>query len=125
MITWVDALAKALPFLPLFRQAPLAVRKLVELAADVAAVREHGTETVRTALLSVAGHCTPDGTLAMGGSDVELRLAVLATGSAPAGPVKRTLSCVLAAATMTTLPMIIGAGVLLSVAVAACPLTGA
>ncbi|UUV29960.1 M56 family metallopeptidase [Amycolatopsis roodepoortensis] len=124
VITWVDALAKALPFLPLFRQAPSAVRKLVELAADVAAVREHGAETVRTALLSVAGRGTPDGTLAMGGSGVELRLAALANGNAPAGPVKRALTCVLAAATMTTLPMITGAGVLLSIAVVACPLTG-
>ncbi|AIG80434.1 Hypothetical protein AJAP_38240 [Amycolatopsis japonica] len=125
VITWVDALAKALPFLPLFREAPSAVRMLVELAADVAAVREHGAATVRTALLSVAGHGTPDGTLAMGGGGVELRLAALTNGGAPAGRAKRILACALAAATMTTLPMFTGAGVLLSVAVVACPLTGA
>ncbi|MGB3442419.1 MAG: M56 family metallopeptidase, partial [Actinophytocola sp.] len=42
LVAVVDALRVTLPFVPLFRAAPRAIRDLVELAADVAAVRACG-----------------------------------------------------------------------------------
>ncbi|MGW4592714.1 hypothetical protein ACWEKJ_35815 [Amycolatopsis thermoflava] len=42
LVALADALRTALPFLPLFRDAPGALRELVELAADVAATRRCG-----------------------------------------------------------------------------------
>ena len=122
--TWVDALAAALPFLPLFRRAPAAIRELVELDADVAAVRACGSDVVRRALIGVAGHGTPEGTLAMARDSVDLRLARLETGRLPAGRLRRVLSCGSAAAAATALPVLTGSVLLLGIAVVACPLSG-
>ncbi|MEU4445261.1 M56 family metallopeptidase [Actinosynnema sp. NPDC050801] len=72
-----DALATALPFLPLFRHAPAVVRELVELAADAAAVRACGVDDVRAALLGVSGNGTPGSALAMGRDSVDVRLELL------------------------------------------------
>ena len=124
LITWVDALGQALPFVPLFRRAPAAVRELVELAADVAAVRACGTHTVRTALVGVARHSAPDGTLGMAQGNIDLRLARLESGKAPAGRLRRTLSCGFAAAAVTALPALTGSAVLVAIAVVTCPLSG-
>ena len=124
VLTWVDALGKALPFVPLFRRAPAAVRELVELVADTAAVRACGADAVRTALIGVAGHSAPDGTLAMAQGNVDLRLARLDSGKAPAGRLHRVLSCGFVAAAATALPAITGSALLVGIAVVACPLTG-
>ena len=124
LLTWVDALATALPFFPLFRRAPAAVRELVELDADVAAVRACGPDVVRRALLGVAGHGTPEGTLAMARDSVDLQLAKLDSGRAPAGRFRRTLSCGSAAAAAAALPVVTGSVLLVSIAIVACALSG-
>jgi Zn-dependent protease with chaperone function len=124
LLTWVDALAKALPFLPLFRRAPAAVRELVELDADVSAVRTCGSEVVRRALLGVTGHGTPEGTLAMARDSVDLRLARLATGRAPSGRFRRSLACGGAAAAAAALPVVTGSVLLLGTVMVSCLLSG-
>lgn len=124
LIGWVEAMGQGLPFVPLFRRAPCAVRELVELTADAAAVRSHGAEAVRAALLAVAGHGAPDGSLAMARDGVAVRLARLDAGIAPPGRLRQAFSCGFAATAATSLPVLMGATLLFGVAVAACPLSG-
>ncbi|MCE7004582.1 M56 family metallopeptidase [Kibdelosporangium philippinense] len=122
LITWVDALAVAIPFVRLFRQAPAAVRELVELAADVAAVRACGADTVHSALIGVCRDGSPTDALAMARDGVELRLARLCGGIAPAGRIRTNLACGLTAAAAVALPIWTGIWVLLSIALVSCPI---
>lgn len=120
LVTAADALRAALPFVPLFRHAPRAVRDLVELTADVAAVRACGTDAVRAALLCVARHGAPSTSLAMAQDAVDLRLARLRFGSRPPGKVRRTVSCGLTGVTAAVLPFLTGIGLMLGVAFITC-----
>ncbi|MFI7285032.1 M56 family metallopeptidase [Micromonospora chersina] len=74
LVSAVEGLASAVPWLPLTREAPAAVRLLVELRADAAAVRECGQAAVRGALLSFAGAPHPPSALSMAGGEVGIRL---------------------------------------------------
>lgn len=74
LVLLVEVLARALPFVPLFRAAPPAVRVLVELAADATAARSCGCEGVRDALRSVTADLVPTESLAMSRDAVEARL---------------------------------------------------
>lgn len=74
LVSAVEGLASAVPWLPLTREAPAAVRLLVELRADAAAVRECGHAAVRNALLSFAGAPHPPSALSMAGGEVGVRL---------------------------------------------------
>ncbi|MGH3518398.1 MAG: M56 family metallopeptidase [Haloechinothrix sp.] len=121
LVAIVDALGKSLPFVPLFRKAPDALRELVELAADVEAARKHGNGAVRSALLCVTGDGTPQGALAMARDAVDLRLERLSLGTQPLRPGRRALSCGIAGLGAATLPFLTGALLLLAVAVVACP----
>ncbi|MFX0577734.1 M56 family metallopeptidase [Nocardia nepalensis] len=78
LLTWVQTLGAALPFVPLFRGAPAAIAELVELSADSVAARACGPEAVRSALLHMAMRCPPTGALAMADQAIEHRLARLA-----------------------------------------------
>lgn len=114
-----DIVAAALPFVPLFRTAPAAVRVLVELAADAAAARQHGTSTVRAALLSVTGGAIPGHALAMSRDAVDARLLWLAEdrGSLRRLPVRTGY----AVATMvTTVPAIATVGLVALIVTAYC-----
>lgn len=59
LVTVADALAAALPMVPLLRQAPDAVRTLVEFAADHRSADHHGPETVGAALVNVHAQSGP------------------------------------------------------------------
>ncbi|MEU5941068.1 M56 family metallopeptidase [Micromonospora sp. NPDC047548] len=74
LVSVVEGLAAAMPWLPLTREAPSAVRLLVELRADAAAVRECGQSAVRAALLAFAGAPHPPSTLSMAGAETAIRL---------------------------------------------------
>lgn len=74
LVGFADVLRSGFPFLALFRAAPSAVRELVELAADDAAVRRYGADTVRAALIRVVGEPPPDTSLAFGRDALEARL---------------------------------------------------
>jgi Zn-dependent protease with chaperone function len=116
-----DALATVLPFLPLFRRAPGVVRELVELAADAAAVRTCGVETVRAALLRVSGDGTPGSALAMGRDAVEVRLEHLARRRDRPDPVRTALACGAACAAAMVAPLVTAFAGLLAVVLLACP----
>jgi beta-lactamase regulating signal transducer with metallopeptidase domain len=120
LVATADAVHATLPFVPLFRQAPRAIRDLVELAADVAAVRDCGAPAVRTALLGVARHGAPSTSLAMAQDAVDLRLARLRHGTRPPGRVRQAVACGLTGVTAAILPFLAGTGLLLSVAVITC-----
>ncbi|WP_439659471.1 M56 family metallopeptidase [Lentzea sp. HUAS TT2] len=110
------ALASAVPWTPLTRRSPELVAALVELAADATAVRAHGADAVRSALLTMTAGGTPPAALAMAGNCVELRLRNLV--GAPHASGTRTW---LAGAFAMMLPMAIGSALLAVAAFAMCP----
>jgi Zn-dependent protease with chaperone function len=120
LIAVADALRTAVPFLPLFRQAPPAISELIELSADVAAVRDCGRAAVRSALLMVSSHGAPSTSLAMAQHAVDMRMARLLTGPPPPGKLRRTISCAMAGMTAVALPFLLGAGLLMGVALFSC-----
>ncbi len=121
LIAVVDALRGTVPFVPLFRAAPGAIRDLVELCADVAAVRTCGRAAVRTALLTVARHGAPSMALPMAQDAVDLRIARLRHDAPVPGRARRVVSCGLTALTAVSLPFVGGAGLLVALAVLVCP----
>jgi beta-lactamase regulating signal transducer with metallopeptidase domain len=121
LVAIVDALRVTLPFVPLFRAAPSAIRDLVELAADTAAVRTCGRAAVRTALLTVTRHGVPSMALPMAHEAVDLRIARLRYDMPVPGRARRVASCVLAALTALALPLLTGAGLLAGLAAVLCP----
>jgi Zn-dependent protease with chaperone function len=124
LIAVVDAMSAVLPFMPLFRRAPTAIRGLVELAADVAAVRTCGVATVRAALQCVAWHGAPGAALAIADDATDLRMARLHPAVTTPGRIRRATTCGVAGTVATVVPFVTAAGLLLTVAVAACPMTG-
>ncbi|MFJ8813761.1 M56 family metallopeptidase [Amycolatopsis thermoflava] len=122
LIALADALRAALPFVPLFRQAPDSLRQLVELAADVAAIRHCGPGAVRAALLGVSGCGAPATALAMARDAVDVRLARLEEGTVPSRGLRRMMRCGAAGITAVVLPFVAGAALTVSIALVACPL---
>ncbi|GAA3361899.1 M56 family metallopeptidase [Saccharopolyspora gregorii] len=106
LVLVVTALAKALPFVPLFHAAPPAVRVLVELAADAGAARRCGARSVRAALHAVTGDTTPATSLAMSRESVQLRLQWLRAAT----PANRHRVCCVAAVAASTSPALIAIG---------------
>ncbi|MEU6646030.1 M56 family metallopeptidase [Saccharomonospora sp. NPDC046836] len=122
LIATADTLRTVLPFVPLFGQAPCALRELAELAADTVAARRCGPAAVRTALLKVSSHGAPSPSLAMAQEAVDLRLARLRFEPVTPGRLRRAISCGLAGMTAATLPVVTGLVLLLGVAAVICPL---
>lgn len=84
ILVLAEALAAAMPFVPLCRQAPDALRTLVEFAADHRAADRWGADAVGSALLALqsggSGPGAPPVALAMSRDAVTARLCWLATG---------------------------------------------
>ncbi|NKQ52878.1 M56 family metallopeptidase [Amycolatopsis sp. K13G38] len=121
LLALADALRTAFPVVPLFQQAPAALRELVEIAADVAATRAHGPAAVRAALLCVSGRGAPGRALAMARDAVPLRLARLNRGTRPPGRARRVASCGAAGIAAALVPFAVAGTVVIALAVAACP----
>jgi Zn-dependent protease with chaperone function len=118
LVLMVEILARALPFVPLFRAAPPAVRVLVELAADAAAARACGAGPVLAALRAVTGDAVPSGSLAMSRESVELRLHWLVP--ARRGSVLRHRAACVVAACASASPALVGVGVVAALALLYC-----
>jgi len=103
----VDAAAAAVPVAPLFRAAPGAMRELVELAADVAAVRRCGATAVADALrlLSAAPRT---GGLGMGTTAAGRRLTYLQRRPIHSGSAGRSVRCTVAGLIAATVPAVLG-----------------
>ncbi|MEC3974391.1 M56 family metallopeptidase [Amycolatopsis sp. H20-H5] len=119
LISLADTLGKALRVVPLMRKLPGAIRVLAELAADRAAARQCGCETVRSALASVTSPSAPPSALAMAGGDVAVRLSELSLqpGKPPLGARLRAVAGGLGA---TLAPLIVASGMLLATNVLGC-----
>lgn len=107
LVLVVTALAKALPFVPLFRAAPPAVRVLVELSADAAAAQRCGPRSVRAALRAVTADAVPATSLAMSGESTRLRMHWLGSPT----PVGRLRARCAAAAVASASPAVLAVGV--------------
>ncbi|MBW0104400.1 M56 family metallopeptidase [Pseudonocardia sp. KRD291] len=111
-----DALASAAPMVPLYRQAPGAIRRLIELAADDEAARQAGAPVVHRALLRIAvqgGGAPPAAALGASGSSgspIEGRLDRLAHPNGPRPRLLRLGERVVLVATGLTAPLSAGVG---------------
>lgn len=111
LVGLAEALAVALPRLPLMRTSPVLVRTLVELAADRAAARIHSAATVRAALVAMGVAGTPGHSLAMGRDAVSVRLRWLEAAN-PTGRGRQMATAGLAGISAALAPAAIGAGAL-------------
>lgn len=106
IVAWCDVLATALPFVPLFRRAPAAIRTVLEVLADHHAARVTSPAAVRSALTAVTSSGStlgPEWSLRTG-DDTVLRLKSLNSR----GPLRSpNLACVSAATAVLALSMII------------------
>lgn len=120
LVVLTEALATALPFVPLFRHAPAAMRLHVEFAADAAAVRRYGSATVRAALLALTSGQEPDHALGMAANDITLRLNRIDTPPRSGG-LRLTVSRGTAALTPALTPALLGIGALAAALTLSCP----
>ncbi|NUT96264.1 MAG: M56 family metallopeptidase, partial [Saccharothrix sp.] len=121
LIAVSEAISTVLPFLPLFRHGPGAVKALVELAADEAAVRACGVDAVRAALLRVSRHGGAAGSaLAMGRDAVEVRLERLARPGRRRHPLVNGLACLATGTAAVVLPAFCAVGGLLVLTAVGC-----
>jgi Zn-dependent protease with chaperone function len=124
LVALTDSLGTALSFVPLFRDAPAAMRQLVELAADVSAVRTCGVTAVRSALVGISQHDAPGVALAMARDAVDVRLERLhRTSSVPRG-VRRGLSCGIAGMFAAVIPLLSALSLLIATGLVTCPIVG-
>ena len=124
LVGLAEAVAGALPWLPLMRSSPGFVRTAVELCADSVAARHHGRNAVRSALLGMAAGNVPRFALGMGGHCTELRLSVLESDRHDRGPVTRTVRSGVAGATAVALPTVTSAALLALATLTSCPVLG-
>lgn len=124
LVGLAEAVAGALPWLPLMRSSPEFVRTAVELCADSVAVRHHGRQAVRSALLGMAAGGAPLFALGMGGRCTELRLTVLDSDRHQHGRMTRTVRSGIAGATAVALPAVVSAALLALVTLTSCPVLG-
>lgn len=123
LLAAAEALAWALPFLPLLRHASAALRDLVEFAADATAIRRCGARALHDALARVAGLDLPPTALAAGNQAVDLRLRRLANPRPVHGSTRRALGAVLAGVGSLIAPMALAGLVFVSAVAVFCPAT--
>lgn len=123
LVGFAQSLAAALPWLPLARHAPGFVRTCVELAADGTAMRAHGSDAVRSALLSMSRGAVPGHALGMADEAVQLRLDRLDRSRDP-GQLRRTVGSGLAGLTAVVLPLAVSTVLLGTAVVMSCALLG-
>ncbi len=119
-VALADALAAAIPGVPLFRLAPARIRRLVEFAADTAAARRHGHAAVAHALGVIGNHDVAPGSLAMMGGDLNARLVRLGEPDRSTHRHPRIASHVCSAAVTAALPTAVAGSLIASVALFAC-----
>lgn len=117
----VDAVAAALPCVPLFRYARVDIRELVELAADRAAVDRFGASCVAEALRALTDAVPPapmasaaGDALAMADTAVVRRLHRLQNNTPPKLSSSRNFWCAVAAVVVPPLPSAVGLALLVA-----------
>ncbi|MGW5051368.1 M56 family metallopeptidase [Actinokineospora sp. NPDC004072] len=120
LVGLADALGTALPFLPLTRALPAAIRTLVEMAADRAAAATCGAAAVRGALTRIGLTASPPGALSIADDDVGGRIERLRRPPR-SGRVQRAVELALTLPAAIALPGAVGIGILAAGALT-CPL---
>jgi Zn-dependent protease with chaperone function len=120
LLATAEAIAWALPMLPLLRQARAALPDLVEFAADATAARRCGARVLHDALARIADVDLPPTALAAGSRVVEQRLRRLASSVATRGPARRVLGASLMGAAFLVAPVAIAGLAFVSAATIAC-----
>jgi hypothetical protein len=83
VLAFARALAAAIPWLTLFSKGARDIARLLEISADHAAARSHGSQTLLDALLALStGGPMPHGAVGAAGTDVLARAEHLAAPSA-------------------------------------------
>ena len=108
LVAVVETIAAALPAVPLLREAPSAIKDLIELSADAQAARRCGPAAVQEALSRLTGQPTSAVGLAMAGRLTQTRLLRLATGRSGASQTVRVVGCVAVALAALALPAAAG-----------------
>ncbi len=117
MVLAAEIFAAALARVPVAIVGAAQVRRLVELAADDAAVRRHGRWPLAEALLVMAHANTPAGALAAAAGSVSERVLRLAAEPAPLGALRASAAAAaLAAAALVPLAAVVVPAALLSAA---------
>ncbi|SMD25250.1 M56 family metallopeptidase [Lentzea albidocapillata] len=120
LVAAADAVATALPILPLFKRAASSIRELVEMSADLAAARTHGADTVRAALLRVSCHGAPDSALAMSRDALDVRLDRLQWRRRMPNRTRRLLSSGIASITAMALPVVTASAAMFALMLLTC-----
>lgn len=89
-VTTAEALARAFPFVPLFRTAADEIAHCVELAAADVAARRHDSRVIAAAVLCIAGAPIPRSALGASGQRVARRVRRMLTQHPPLGRIART-----------------------------------
>ncbi|MGH3775992.1 MAG: M56 family metallopeptidase [Pseudonocardiaceae bacterium] len=124
MVAIAEALAAALPWLPLTRRSPHLVRALVEVSADSAAARSHGAGAVRSALLGMSAHLTPVHGLGMARDCTALRLNLLSSHRPVHSRLRRSLRSGLAGTIAAFMPALASTAFLVAGILASCAVLG-
>lgn len=114
VLNFADAIANAFPHSRTFRTAHTEIARLVELAADDAAVVNTGRFTLAEALLTLNGDQRPTATLAAGGSTAALRVRRLIDAHPPLR-ILPTLTTACLALSVLVAPIAVAAGPALAV----------
>lgn len=120
LLAAAETVAGALPFLPLAREAPTALRDLVELAADATAARHCGARVLHDALTKVTGLDLPPSALAAGNHAIDVRLGRLTETRHVRGRAQRTARAAAVGAASITAPSALAA-VVMTVVLTLCP----
>ncbi|MFC5996076.1 M56 family metallopeptidase [Pseudonocardia hispaniensis] len=123
LVAAADVLARALPFVRLFRTARIELREQVELAADISAVRACGADAVGSALVTLTGACTPEHALAMARDAVDLRLRHLAMVAQPPSRWRRLTGCGVFGGIVAGAPLLAACGLLIATSLLATAAT--
>jgi Zn-dependent protease with chaperone function len=121
LVSLADALGKSLRFIPAFRRLPMAIRILVELAADRAAVRQCGPDVVRSALTAISSRDTPPKALGMSGGDIAFRVSRLGHHQLRKTMLGARLTAVVGGACVALTPAIIACALLVISNAIVCP----
>jgi Zn-dependent protease with chaperone function len=115
LVAFAQCLARAYPSVPVFVWGYEQVRRLVELAADDRASRDHGRSSIANAIVVLAGTAPPTAALALGTEATEVRLQRLTEQQTPLRPGAHrrlralVVAMVLAPALVAILPALIAA----------------
>lgn len=115
------ALRRAFPGVPLFRDALEEMTRLVEMAADDAATREHERLTVATAIVRLAEASAPAAALGAGGSTSVRRVRRLVAPAQPLGRLRSALALTGAAAVLALPVSVAVAPAVVAVTADLCP----